>query len=293
VLYFNITRIYNIVYYEYERAINLSGKDIEQICKAFNNVRKQNPLVHNITNLVVTNITANALLAVGASPVMANAPEEVAEMAGIASALVLNIGTLETSLIESMIIAGQAANRKGIPVLLDPVGAGATSMRTKSAMRILNDVKINILRGNASEISIIGGFGGEVKGVDSAGSHEDLGRKAAVIARQFGTVVAITGATDFISDGKRIGQVNNGHKWLTAITGSGCMASAVMGAFAAVQSDCFMAAVSALSCYGTAAELAAPRAAGPGSFQVALFDSLYNLSEKDLAGCIRVQISEI
>lgn len=268
----------------------MTANHINAICKTFKNVRKKNPVVHNITNLVVTNTTANALLAVGASPVMAHAIDEVADMVGIASSLVLNIGTLEPSLIEAMIAAGQAANAKKIPVILDPVGAGATPLRTNSVIRIMDKVNVSILRGNASEISIIGGYGGTVKGVDSAGIHDDLDKKAYKIAQQFHTVIAITGQTDYISDGTRLARVHNGHQLLTAVTGTGCIASALTGAFATVQNDYFMAAAAALGCYGVAAEMAAKNAAGPGSFQVALFDSLYNLEEKDLLNNLRVEI---
>lgn len=266
------------------------NKHISLICETLDDVRKKSPLVHNITNLVVTNVTANATLAAGASPVMAHAPEEVADMVGIASALVLNIGTLDVNLIDAMVKAGQAANHKNIPVLLDPVGAGATPLRTDSVMRIMKEVNINILRGNASEISIIGGYGGQVKGVDAVGSFEGLGDKVRETSQRLGTVVAVTGATDYISDGTRLARVYNGHKLLTHVTGTGCMASAVIGAFAAVQRDYFMATVAALSYYGAAAELAAQQAKGPGSFQVALFDSLYNLTPAALAGLVRVEI---
>ncbi|WP_412103396.1 hydroxyethylthiazole kinase [Rossellomorea aquimaris] len=246
-------------------------------------LREENPLVHNITNVVVTNFTANGLLAIGASPVMAYAKEEVAEMASIAGALVLNIGTLSHGEVESMIIAGKAANEKGVPVVLDPVGAGATTFRTDMSRKILKEVKVSIIRGNAAEVANVAGETWTIKGVDAgsgSGSKVGLARK---VANQFGITVVITGEQDVISDGKTTYRVANGHPILTKVTGTGCLLSSVIGAFAAIERDHVKAAVTAVSIYGIAAEKAARLTVdkGPGSFQVEFLNQLSKIKEED------------
>jgi len=253
-------------------------------------VREQAPLVHHITNVVVTNITANVTLAVGASPVMAHALEEVRDMAGAARALVLNIGTLTPELVEAMILAGRTANERSVPVVLDPVGAGATPMRTESVRRILSEVRVSVLRGNEAEVSVIGGFGGTIKGVDSVSGHHDKAALACETARKLGCVVAVTGATDFVSDGRRLALVENGHPMLRHVTGTGCMATSVVAAFAAVEEDALVAAAAGLAYYGYAAERAAAKSEGPGSFQAALFDCLFNMTPEELAHGLKVRM---
>ncbi|MEW5954460.1 MAG: hydroxyethylthiazole kinase [Bacillota bacterium] len=255
----------------------------------FQLLRARRPLIHHMTNLVVTNVAANATLALGASPVMAYAREEVAEMARVAGALVLNIGTLDLPQVENMILAGRAANEAGVPVILDPVGAGATTLRTDSASRIMREVKISIVRGNASEISIIGGYGGRVKGVDAEAAPEDMARVARELAGRLQATVAITGAVDYISDGSRVLAVENGHPLLTLVTGTGCMATGTVAAFAAVESDHLLASAAALGCYGLAAEQAAASAGGPGTFQALLFDSIYNMTLEILEQGLRIK----
>lgn len=251
-----------------------------------NKVREQKPLVHNITNVVVTNICANALLQIGALPVMSHAREEVEEMVGAAGALALNIGTLTPALVEAMILAGQRANKLGVPVVFDPVGAGATRLRTDSSQRILKEVKVEILRGNSAEISILAGSGGEIKGVEAVGTQVDPAVVVRELAAKNKQVVAVTGKRDFISDGQRTVAVDNGHQMMSSITGTGCMSTAVIGAFAAVEPDYLLATAAALVCYGLAGEKAAAISSGPGSFQVAFFDSLYSLQPEDVAaGC--------
>lgn len=257
--------------------------------KVFETLRDRRPLIHHMTNLVVTNVVANAALALGASPVMAYAREEVAEMARVAGALVLNIGTLDLPLVENMILAGRAANEAGIPVVLDPVGAGATTLRTDSTSRIMQEVRVSIIRGNASEISIIGGYGGRVKGVDSEAAPEDMARVARELARRLQATVAITGAVDYISDGSQVLAVENGHPLLTRVTGTGCMATGTVAAFAAVESDYLLASAAALGCYGLAAEQAAAAAGGPGTFQALLFDSIYNMSPGKLEKGLKIK----
>jgi hydroxyethylthiazole kinase len=238
-------------------------------------LREQKPLVHQITNYVVMNETANATLALGALPVMAHAREEVEEMVGLASALVLNIGTLSEHWIEAMVLAGGAASARGIPVVLDPVGAGATTYRTDTARRILDDVRVTVLRGNPGEVATLVGAGAEVRGVESIAAGlepEELAREA---GRQLGLVASVTGAVDHVSDGERVLAVANGHPLLAAVTGTGCMSSALTGCFlAAKPEDPLEAAAEALAAFGVAAEDAADGAGGPGTFHARLYDAL-------------------
>ncbi|MGP1907801.1 hydroxyethylthiazole kinase [Metabacillus sp. JX24] len=257
-------------------------------------VREQNPLVHNITNTVVTNFTANGLLALGASPVMAYAKEEVADMAKIAGAVVLNIGTLDERIVESMLIAGASANKHGVPVILDPVGAGATPYRTETAKMLAETLDIAVIRGNAAEVASLAGENWEIKGVDSgavgAGDASSLSVKA---AKQLNTVVVITGTTDFISDGERLFSCKNGHKLQTKVTGTGCLLSSVVGAFCAVEKEYVFAAAAAAAFYGCAAEAAVERLNRhePGSFQIEFLNKLYNLEPKALRE--RMKLEEV
>lgn len=260
----------------------------QRSAQALARIRETRPLVHNMTNFVVMNDTANATLHIGASPVMAHAIEEVAEMVGIAGALVLNIGTLTSEWIDSMLVAGHRANELGVPIVFDPVGAGATTMRTRMTNRILDELRITIVRGNAGEIGAIAGAGGTVKGVDSAAGPDDPVGVARTLARARKTVIAITAKRDIVSDGTRTFGVDNGHEWLPTLTGTGCMATAVTGAFAAVERDPLVASVGALVAYGIAAERAAANAQGPASFKVAFLDMLYNLKPDHVAAGARI-----
>ena len=250
-------------------------------------LRETKPLVHQITNYVVMNETANATLAIGALPVMAHAREEVEEMVALAGALVLNIGTLSPDWVEAMLLAGKAANERGVPVVLDPVGAGATTYRTETAKRLLEELEISVLRGNAGEIATLVGVEAEVRGVESAGAGVDaatLAERAAALAK----AVAVTGAVDYVSDGERTLAVDNGHELLGAVTGTGCMATAIIGCFHAVQAEPLEAAAEALAAYGVAAEDAAADAPGPGSFHVRLYDALASLDADALEWRARI-----
>jgi hydroxyethylthiazole kinase len=245
-------------------------------------LRETRPLVHQITNYVVMNETANATLAIGALPVMAHARDEVEEMVGLAGALVLNIGTLSRSWIEAMLLAGRAANARGVPVVLDPVGAGATRYRTETAKRILDEVDVAVLRGNAGEVATLAGVEAEVRGVESIGAAGPAAEVARDAASTLGVVASVTGSVDHVSDGDRVVAVENGHPLLASITGTGCMSSAITGAFLAVRpDDPLAAAAEALAAFGVAGENAAPGAKGPGSFHVNLYDALAAL-EPDL-----------
>lgn len=250
--------------------------EIAKIAELLQKVRTQNPLVHNITNVVVTNFTANGLLALGASPVMAYAKEEVADMAKMAGALVLNIGTLNSTVVESMLIAGKAANENQVPIILDPVGAGATTFRTETARRLIEELTISVLRGNAAEIANVAGENWDIKGVDAGDGGGNILDLAVSTARKLNTVVVITGKDDVVSDGSTTYVIHNGHPILTKVTGTGCLLSSVIGAFTAVEENLVIAAVSAVSAYGVAAEMAAEKTVnlGPGSFQIEFLNQL-------------------
>lgn len=258
-------------------------------------LRDQRPLIHHLTNFVVMNDCANIVLAAGASPVMAHAPEEVAELAAVSGALVLNIGTLTSEWIEAMIAAGRAANSAGVPVVLDPVGAGATRLRTDSCLRILKEVKVSVVRANASEAAVLAGRDARVKGVDAVSGD---GLAAALeLARKFSLVAAVTGVVDYVSDGQRTYSIANGDVWMSRLTGTGCMASSIVACFCAVESDTLTAAASALAFYGSAGEIAAGRVfpefsapRGPMEFKGAFFDAVYNLTGERAAELARVDI---
>jgi hydroxyethylthiazole kinase len=251
-------------------------------------IRERRPLVHNLTNYVVMNETANAILALGALPVMAHAREEVEEMVGLAGALVLNIGTLSEDWVEAMLLAGAAANERGVPVVLDPVGAGATAYRTRTAKRILDDVDVAVLRGNPGEVATLVGVEAEVRGVESVGGGGDPAALARDAARTLGVVASVTGAVDHVSDGERSAAISNGHELLAAITGTGCMSTALTGCFLAGKEDAFEAAAEALVAFGVAGEDAAANAKGPGSFHVALYDALAALDPATLSARARM-----
>jgi hydroxyethylthiazole kinase len=246
-------------------------------------LRERKPLVHQITNYVVMNETANATLAIGALPVMAHAREEVEEMVGLAGALVINIGTLSPPWVDAMLAAGRAAGGRGIPIVLDPVGAGATAYRTETARRLLAEVPVTVLRGNAGEVATLVGVEAEVRGVESAGAAAaaaDLAREA---ARTLGLVASVTGPVDHVSDGNRLLSVANGHALLAAVTGTGCIASALTGCFLAGSPAATLdAAAGALVALGVAGEDAAAVANGPGTFHAGLYDALWNLEPEAL-----------
>lgn len=249
-------------------------------------VREKKPLIHNITNYVVMNYTANALLAMGASPVMAHAENEVEEMVSLASALVLNIGTLSDNWMTAMIRAGKNATERKIPIVLDPVGSGATSLRTNSAKRIIREADISVIRGNASEILSLRNSDSKTKGVDAMHSADEAVDTAKKLAGELRTMIAITGPSDLITDGEVVFQVANGHPLMTHVTGMGCTATAVIGAFLGVDGDPLSAAVTALAFFGLAGEMAGKKADVPGSFMIELLNALYTITPESLEkGC--------
>ena len=246
-------------------------------------IRGRKPLVHQITNYVVMNETANATLALGALPVMAHAPQEAEEMASAAGALVLNIGTLSDHWIEAMLLAGAAANRRGVPVVLDPVGAGATSYRTDTARTLLAELEIAVVRGNAAEVATLAGREAEIRGVEAIGGSGSPAELAVAAAKELGCVVSVTGPVDHVSDGERSYAIANGHELLATVSGTGCMSTAITGCFLAVRPEAPLeAAAEALVAFGVAGEDAAEEAHGPGTFHAALYDALQLLDPETL-----------
>lgn len=243
-------------------------------------IRTQTPVIHHLTNWVTIYDCAQIVKTLGASPVMAHAKEEVGEMAGIASALVLNIGTLTVEFVEAMKIAARQANQKGIPVVLDVCGAGATKLRDQKCQELLETVKIDIVKGNVSEIARIAGENVRTRGVDAVSVERNLVELARKLAGKKKCVVVITGREDIVTDDEETFLVRNGHPLMTCVVGTGCMAASVIGTFAAVEKNLVRAAVAALVCFEVAAECAAKKVAGPATFKEALFDNLYCLDAR-------------
>ncbi len=260
-----------------------------EIFKSVEDIRAKSPLIHNITNYVVMNNTANALLAIGASPVMIHAEEEVEDMAAIASALVINIGTISAPWVRGMFKAMASARLKGVPVVIDPVGAGATPYRNRTIRELIHANQPTIIRGNASEIMALTDDRLKTKGVDStAGSNEAL-HAAQSISEKHQCAVCISGVVDYIVSGNRTVKIANGHPMMTKVTGLGCTATAICGAFAAVEKDPFTAAAKAMAIMGIAGEMAAAVSAGPGSLQMHFLDILYALSESDVSRHLKME----
>jgi hydroxyethylthiazole kinase len=259
------------------------------VAKMMTKVRKTKPLVHHITNYVTVNDCANITICAGGAPVMSDAAKDIPEMVRLASALVLNIGTLRPRTVDSMIIAGKEANDIGIPVILDPVGAGATAYRTESVSKILNAIKVSVIKGNAGEIDVLAGTGGKVRGVDSMSEPIDCENTVKTLAKNTDTIVAMTGPIDYVTDGKKVTILKNGHNYLECVSGTGCMVSSVVGCYVGVHSVNVKAVSAAISVFSIAGEIAAINAKGPGSFKVGLFDSLYNLTEDDIDSKLKME----
>ncbi len=255
-------------------------------------LRDRGPMVHHLTNMVVMNFTANVTLALGAQPVMAPCIDEVKEMVAMAGALLLNIGTLDPPLVEAMVEAGKEAKRLGIPVVLDPVGAGATKLRTEAALTILEEVRPAVIRGNAGEILTLAGEGGLVRGVDSM---EELGEREEALrafAEKSHTVLAVTGKVDFLTDGTVDIRVRNGHPVMARVTGTGCASTTAVACFLAASPDMPLeGAASALAAFGLAGEKAAASSRGPGTFVPALLDALASLDGMTLKREARIEVS--
>jgi hydroxyethylthiazole kinase len=255
-------------------------------------IKGKKPLIHHITNWVTIYDCANVVRQFGALPVMAHAKEEVADMVKNASCLVLNIGTLTPDLIDAMIIAGKKANKLNIPIVLDAVGAGATSLRTKETKKLINELRIDIIKGNSGEIATIAGLEAEVRGVEAIKAEGKPIDTAKRLARETNSVVVITGKQDIVASKDSTYLINNGHEMMGRIVGTGCMAGSVIGCFAAVEKDRAKAAAYALAAYGVAGELAAKKSKGPGTFKEQFYDEIYNLNEKKLKKGIKIEVQK-
>lgn len=264
--------------------------DLQCVWSDIQAVKKFSPLVHNITNYVVMESTANGLLAIGASPIMAHALDEVDDIVKIASSLVLNIGTLSPQWIQGMVVALKAANVKGIPVILDPVGAGATPYRTATAHSLLNQGSVKVIRGNASEIASLSVSQALTKGVDSLLNPTECQNQARILASENRCVVWMSGHIDVVTDGQSSILIHNGHPIMSKVTGMGCMATAITGAFLAVNSNALLGCAHAAILMGIVGEIAAEKCKGPGSFKIEFLDTLYSLSFNEIEERICVDV---
>ncbi|MCK8827467.1 hydroxyethylthiazole kinase [Natroniella acetigena] len=254
-------------------------------------IKDEKPLVHHITNNVTVNDCANITLYWGGLPVMAYALEEVAEMVEAAAALVLNIGTLQKKQVEAMLLAGKRANQVGVPIILDPVGVGATAYRTKTALELLDQLDIAIIKGNQAEIITLAGEQGEVKGVESIGQYQDIVNNAKKLAHSEDTVVVVSGEEDIVTSGNKTYKVQNGDQLMGQIVGTGCMLASTLGVFCGVSDDYLQAALTAITAYGIAGEKSAQQISQSASYKVAFFDAIGEIRNQDLIG--KAKIKEI
>ncbi|MCP3030913.1 hydroxyethylthiazole kinase [Halobacillus sp. A1] len=243
--------------------------------KLVNEVRETKPLIHNLTNEVVMNFSANGLLAFGGSPIMAMAEEDAADIAQLSDGVLINIGTLTEPHLRAMILAGKAANQKGVPVVIDPVGVAATSYRTEAFQRIIDEVQPTAIKGNAGEMAHLVGITLETKGVDSVGEgdSEEIAKK---VAEKYNTIALVTGETDVISDGQEIMTNQAGHEWLGKVTGSGCLLGSILAACLSTSGTRLEQTLAAARFYGLAAERASrhTNVNGPGTFAACFIDAL-------------------
>ena len=264
---------------------------LSEITQALDTLRAKKPLVHHITNYVTVNDCANITLAIGASPVMASDANEVADMVSLASSLVLNIGTLDSRSVEAMLIAGKRASELGIPIVFDPVGAGATPYRTETAHRILREVKVAVVRGNMSEIKTLSGLAVGTRGVDSIADDSNAEAVASELANRLGCVVAITGRVDVIAGRGQLCRIHNGHPMLAGVTGTGCMATSLIGSFCGV-ADSFTAAAAGVMTMGVAGEIARDRLTadeGIGMYRVRILDAVSGMSPQKLLSAGKIE----
>ncbi|MDT8395209.1 MAG: hydroxyethylthiazole kinase [bacterium] len=251
-------------------------------------IREKRPMIHHITNYVVMNVTANVTLAMGASPVMAHANEEVEEMVAFASAHVLNPGTLSPHWITAMLSSGKKAKELGIPIILDPVGAGATKFRTETCLKILEEVRPDVIRGNMAEVMILAGEEARIQGVDSMETGEAPLEAFKALARQTGAVICVTGPVDHVTDGETAYRIDNGHPMMGNVTGTGCSSTTAVAVYCAAGGANARSCALGLAVFGACGELAADQSTGPGSFQVAILDALYNAPGMDVGGRLRI-----
>ncbi len=251
-------------------------------------IRRESPLIHNISNYVANTVTANALLALGASPVMAHAIDEVEEMCSNSKALVINIGTLDYKWVVSMQRAGAIARAKKIPIILDPVGAGATKYRTYTALNLLNEVTPSIIRGNASEILALAGRPIKSKGVESRHKPEEAIEAAHELSTKYGLVVSISGSTDLVIKNNKMCSIANGHPTMSKIVGFGCISAAIVGACVAVSKSHFDATIHAMAIMGITGEKAGKKTSLPGFFQMHFINALHTLKLSDFTNNIKI-----
>lgn len=261
---------------------------MEQISNLLSKLKTQSPLVQSITNYVVMNTTANALLAAGASPIMAHSKSEIKDMVNIVGALVVNIGTLDEYWSESMLMGAAHAHAIQKPWVLDPVGAGATPYRNQVLTKLLH-FKPSIIRGNASEIMSLVSINIKSKGVDSTNSSDEALEAGILLSKQSGAVVSISGEVDYIIDGDRIAKIKNGNPMMAKVTGMGCTASALTGAMVAIEKNLLLASTAAMALMGVAGEIAAEKSSGPGTLQMHFYDALYNLEQKEFEQRMNVE----
>lgn len=253
----------------------------EQLKEAFEALQNKRALIHHITNYVTVNDCANVVLAIGASPIMADEMSEVEEMVGICDALVLNIGTANDRIIASMLKAGKAANAKGIPVVLDPVGVGATSFRHQSVAKLMEAISFSVIRGNMAEIKTIAGLEAKSAGVDSLDQESDGGKIAMSLAQKLGCVIAITGKTDIVSDGRVCYALENGDVALTKVTGTGCMSTSLIGSFLGASRNALGSAIAGILTMAIAGEIA-DKSRGMGTFHTSLIDAISQMDAKTI-----------
>jgi len=267
--------------------------DVEKLVRVLESVREKRPVVHTITNWVTAGDVSNALQAIGARPVMAVDPEEVEEIVSGADAEVLNLGTPDPSRVRAMLLAGCSANRLDRPVVFDPVGVGASRFRTNTVQSILSQVRFAVIRGNRAEIGTMAKKGGELRGIDAVNGPEDLFGTAEVVSQETGATVVLSGPQDLVVGSERAFEVANGHFMMGLVTGTGCILSAIIGAFAAVEKDSFVAAASAVAFFGLAGERAALQGKGPGTFKTALFDALFALTSEDFKSGAKIKVVRV
>ena len=245
-------------------------------------IKAEQPLVHHITNYVTVNDVANVTLYWGGLPVMAECLEEVAEMVSSAAALVLNIGVIDSDQKKAMLKAGKKANQLGIPVILDPVGVGATEFRTQTVLELMEELDLAVVKGNQGEITVLAGGQGELKGVESIGDYEGIAKDALILAQQQNIVVVVSGEEDIITDGKTVCKNNTGHNLMGQIVGTGCMLSSTLGVFCGVEADYFKASKLAVKAYGIAGQKASENAELPASYKVAFQDQISIITDQNL-----------
>ncbi len=254
----------------------------------FQIVKKTNPLVQNITNFVVMEYVANVLLAAGASPIMSNIHHEFEDLTKALAAVSINIGMLDEVWIANINKNVKLANERSIPIVLDPVASGATNFRTNFSKELLEKYKIDVIRGNASEIGSLISQDMSGKGVDSTISSDEVIDIAIEISKKYSAIICVSGENDYIINGLEIYKISNGHALMQKVTGMGCALGALIAAFLGASNDYLFASLSAISLYGVVGELASKNTEGPGSFKMKFIDKLYNISQEEFLSTLKI-----